>query len=155
MADKVKDASKGYDIGFGKPPVHGQFQKGRSGNLKGRPKGSLNLSTSLRKALAEQVDIKEGGRRKRITKLEAGAKQLANRIASGDPRAMQQLLGVAPMVGLTAAAETDAPLTSAADEQVLARMLVRMQESSRPSDATPAAASETAPAPAKEPDHED
>jgi hypothetical protein len=116
-----------YTVGFGKPPVQTRFQKGRSGNLKGRPKGSLNLKTSLLKALAERVDVKEGGRRKRISKLEAGTKQLANRIASGDARALQQLLGVGSMVGLTAAAETDAPLGTAADEQVLAQMLLRMQ----------------------------
>ena len=37
----------------------------------------------------EKVDVKENGRGRRITKLEAAAKQLANRAANGDQRAMQ------------------------------------------------------------------
>jgi Family of unknown function (DUF5681) len=37
----------------------------------------------------ETVAVKENGRSRRITKLEAAAKQLANRAASGDQRAMQ------------------------------------------------------------------
>ncbi len=37
----------------------------------------------------EKVDVKENGRSRRITELEAAAKQLANRAANGDQRAMQ------------------------------------------------------------------
>jgi hypothetical protein len=79
-------------IGYGEPPKHGQFQKGKSGNPKGRPKGSKNSSTLLRKALDETVVIKEGGRRRKISKREAMYKQLANKVASGDPRSIQLTL---------------------------------------------------------------
>jgi hypothetical protein len=82
----------GYQTGYGKPPRNTRFQKGRSGNPKGRPRGSRNASTLLDEALKERVIVSENGRRKKITKLEAILTQLVNRAAGGDHRATQLLL---------------------------------------------------------------
>ena len=38
----VRPSSSGYEVGYGKPPVAGQFKPGQSGNPRGRPKGSRN-----------------------------------------------------------------------------------------------------------------
>ena len=81
--------------GYGKPPKNGQFQKGQSGNPKGRPKGTQNVATVLRRTLREKVAITENGRHKVITKLQAAVKQLVNKAASGDLSAFRLLAALA------------------------------------------------------------
>jgi Family of unknown function (DUF5681) len=83
-----------YEIGYGKPPRHSRFRKGRSGNPKGRPRGSKNLTPLLAEILDETVAVKEGGRRRTITKREAILKQLVNRSAGADLAATRILLGI-------------------------------------------------------------
>src|SRR5579864_5263609 len=83
-----------YEVGFGKPPRHSRFVKGRSGNPKGRPNGSKNLATLFREALNETVTVVENGRRRRITKREAVIAQLVNKSAGADLRAIKILFDI-------------------------------------------------------------
>jgi hypothetical protein len=41
-----------YEVGYGKPPKSTQFQKGKSGNPGGLPKGTAKISVALLKLLA-------------------------------------------------------------------------------------------------------
>ncbi|MCY3732928.1 MAG: DUF5681 domain-containing protein, partial [Chloroflexi bacterium] len=50
-----------YDVGFGKPPKHSRFKKGKSGNPKGRPKGSRNFSMVVKETLEEPVRVTSHG----------------------------------------------------------------------------------------------
>ena len=38
----VRPSFASYEVGYGKPPIDTRFKSGRSGNPKGRPKGSKN-----------------------------------------------------------------------------------------------------------------
>lgn len=82
-----------YDVGYQKPPKKSQFQPGKSGNPKGRPKGSKNLRTLLEEELLQIVTIKENGCAKGISKKQALIKQIVNKAASGDLRAILQVKG--------------------------------------------------------------
>jgi len=123
-----------YEIGRGKPPRHAGFQKGRSGNPKGRPKGSKNFATLLTQALDEKIYVTEEGRRRHVTKRELVIKQLVNKSASADLRAIKQLTDIVERVDQRAGASSapsPAPAFSAADEAVIAELKKRMERAIR------------------------
>jgi Family of unknown function (DUF5681) len=91
MAKKRKMA-RGTAQRGGKPPKHSQFRKGTSGNPRGRPKGSKNLSTYLMEAARDQVTATVGGRTRTISKLQATTMQLATKAAGGDQAAIGKFL---------------------------------------------------------------
>jgi len=89
-----------YEIGFGRPPKATQFKKGTSGNKKGRPKGTKNIATLFHEAMHQRVAISENGQRRTITKIQAALTQLANKAATGDPKAIQASINIAREMGL-------------------------------------------------------
>jgi hypothetical protein len=116
-------------VGYRNPPQRTQFKKGHSGNPKGRPKGKRNLATVLEKTLHEKVVINENGRRKTITKLEAAVKQLVNKAASGDLRALQQLAGLARSgEERSPEAATPTAVMAEVDQKVLQGILSRFEK---------------------------
>src|SRR5271170_6170315 len=121
-----------YEVGYGKPPRNAGFKKGQSGNPRGRPPGSKNLTTLLNDALNETVTITENGRRRKITKREAVIKQLVNKSASADARSLKILLDL--MLNLEARAR--APAVGPADEEVLAQLKARLEGAIRDAIAT-------------------
>jgi hypothetical protein len=124
----------GYAVGYGKPPRHTGFQKGRSGNPKGRPKGSKNFATLLTEALDEKVQVTEDGKRRRVTKRELVIKQLVNKSASADLRAIKQLTDIVQGVerrSEAASASPPPPAFTAADEEVIAELKKRIERDIR------------------------
>jgi hypothetical protein len=67
----LKRRSITEQVGYGQPPLHSRFEKGRSGNPRGRPKGSRNLKSIILKRLFSLVDVRENGKSRRIPLLEA------------------------------------------------------------------------------------
>ncbi len=113
-------------VGFGRPPEATRFKKGVSGNPKGRPKRSLNLASAFTKAMHEKVVINEHGKRKTVTKLEAALKQVVNKAASGDLRALAQLVVLAQDAETKQnTGEQEAPFVSELDQEVIEGILKR------------------------------
>jgi hypothetical protein len=116
-------------VGYGRPPVSRRFGQ-PDGNARGRgkPKGSRNVSTRAAEALSAQISVKEGGRVRKMSKLDAGLTQLANQAASGDLKAIQLVLSLAH--GLEAKADAQSPPTmplTQADRRVLALLSARVR----------------------------
>ena len=122
------NSSEREAVGYCRPPESTRFKKGQSGNPKGRPKGSLNVAAVLTRTLREKVVINENGRRKTVTKLEAAVKQLANKAASGELRALRQLVDLA----LECEADQNTPgaeqaVLGKADREVIQSIVERFQ----------------------------
>lgn len=77
---KTQDA---YEVGYCKPPKSGQFEKGKSGNQKGRPKGSKSTAFIVKKVLDQKIGVRENGSTKRISLEEACYKKLADNALKG------------------------------------------------------------------------
>jgi hypothetical protein len=60
-----------YEVGYGRPPRAHQFKPGESGNARGRPKGAKSEATILPALLNRKIEIREGGRVRKITVHEA------------------------------------------------------------------------------------
>ena len=122
-----------YEVGYKKPPKTTQFQPGQSGHKQGRPKGSQNLTTIVSNAINEKVIVTENGQRKSVSKLEVAVKQLVNKAATGDPKAMMQLLPLVQLVeGRNEAAAIAAPAMAESDQQVLNSIRERLERQAKP-----------------------
>jgi Family of unknown function (DUF5681) len=104
-------------------PKSGKFRPGHSGNQKGRPRKSKTVDDTVAKAFDERVTITENGKRRKINKLAAAAKQIANRSAAGDPKLVKLGLELARKAEdrKVSPADEDA-LSSETDQQIAARL---------------------------------
>jgi uncharacterized coiled-coil protein SlyX len=82
------------DVGYAKPPKSGRFTKGRSGNPKGRPRGSRNLASILDEVIREKVRVTEHGKIRTISKLEAIMRQLTAKALTGDLKAIKDVVAL-------------------------------------------------------------
>jgi hypothetical protein len=117
-----------YKVGYGKPPKARQFKRGKSGNPKGRPKGSLNLATDLTAELGEHITVREDGRSRKVSKQRALIKSLMAKALQGDIRAMASLLALYARV-VTESPHDDNQDVDTDELQVLRRFAPRLLRS--------------------------
>lgn len=122
-------ADGNYEVGYGKPPKHSRFRPGQSGNSRGRPRGSLNISTMLRRALCERVVVREKGKLRTFTKLDAAFRDAATKAAKGDPKSLQQLLAALRLFAQELAVNEESKTQDEADERVFASLVKRIRQS--------------------------
>ncbi len=89
------------EVGYGSPPAKHRFKPGKSGNPKGRPKGSKNLKTQLQEVLGEMVDVREpNGRTRKFPIFAAAVMVNVRKAAKGDSPAFKNLIPLLDRVGL-------------------------------------------------------
>jgi hypothetical protein len=89
--------SKYYEVGYRKPPTYSRFRKGKSGNPTGRPKVKRLATVDMLFAeeLQRPITIAEGGKKRKVTRIEALVKSTMNKALSGDPKLAKQVLEIA------------------------------------------------------------
>lgn len=87
-------AKQKYEVGYKKPPKKTQFKKGKSGNPKGRPKGSNNMVTLIIEALDKNIIVQQNGKPYTMTQREAMVARLMHNALTGDMRSLMTILGV-------------------------------------------------------------
>jgi Family of unknown function (DUF5681) len=115
-----------YKIGYGKPPQNGRFTKGVSGNPKGRPKGSKNLSTVVLRESRQRVRVNGPRGSHTVTKLEAALMQLGNKAAQGDLRASREFFSLIQRSEDTADSRGSSDEFSELDQPVIANLRRRI-----------------------------
>jgi Family of unknown function (DUF5681) len=84
--------AQNYQVGYKRPPRHTQFQKGCSGNPRGRRKRPAEYRDILLRVLNQKHAGIVNGKRRSMTSLELGLTRLANSAAMGDRLALRDLI---------------------------------------------------------------
>jgi predicted Zn-dependent peptidase len=125
-----------YEVGYGKPPQSGQFPKGRSGNPKGRPKGSKNLATIMLQEARQTVRVNGPNGSRKVSKLQAAAMQLSTKAAQGDHRASRDFFNLVERSELAANAGST-PKSLPETDQAVMKMILRRLSDVQPEPAEP------------------
>ena len=115
-----------YPVGYCRTLEETRFEKGKSGNLKGRPRKHRSLREGLEDELARHVDIREGGRTRKITKRRAMTISMDNKAAMGHPKACAFVANLMTKDGVVGAEHLalGGPLTEN-DAEIIADFLER------------------------------
>jgi Family of unknown function (DUF5681) len=81
-----------HEVGYGRPPRAHQFKPGRSGNPRGRPRGAKNEATILRDLLDRKIEVRQGGRSRKITVFEAILMRFTEDALKGNTKSASFLL---------------------------------------------------------------
>ena len=117
------EAPPDYAVGYRRPPKATRFTAGKSGNPKGRPKGSRSVGAVLQDIIQQKIVVTENGKTRRISALEVMLRRLANDAMRSDAGAMKLLLSLVDRYGDSPEAALRLGDVLAEDRDILAQYL--------------------------------
>jgi Family of unknown function (DUF5681) len=121
------EASMDGKVGYGRPPKAGRFTPGRSGNPKGRPRGTRTVGAILQDVIRQKVAVTEGGKTRRVPAIEGMLRRLVHDALRGDARAVKLLLSLAERYGDSPEATIKLADVLREDQEILAHYLQQPQ----------------------------
>lgn len=98
MVEKRRKAPSDGGVGYGRPPAGTRFKPGMSGNPNGRPKrakAAVTIGQAFRDYLKGTVSAREGGKTRRIPRVEAVLHKFFSEAMNGHPSTVRQLMKMA------------------------------------------------------------
>lgn len=119
------------ESGYKNPPKHSRFQKGRSGNPAGRPKGSKNTLKLLDAVLEQKIKIQQEGKTISITKKQAMLMQLVNAAVKGEIKAIAALFPYMMQLDMKEEQSMETSKLSLKDEEILQQFLEQNKQENK------------------------
>jgi hypothetical protein len=131
MRSRKTTASSKNEVGYRRPPKATRFKGGKSGNPRGRPKGSRDIGNVLLDVTRQKIAVTENGRTRRMPALEVMLRRLTNEAVQNDQGALKLIFTLMERyAGLTET--TIAPNRNevlAEDQEILERYLEKLSPS--------------------------
>ena len=106
-------------------PRSRRFKPGQSGNPRGRPRGTRNLSTDLTQLLKKRIRVREDGETRHISRQEAILLSLYSKAVRGDVRAIMSILTMLMKLEPATASKPDQDEVSQRDQEIIEDYLRR------------------------------
>jgi Family of unknown function (DUF5681) len=92
-------SKRDYEVGYCRPPKQHQFQRGHSGNPRGRRREPVSKKDTWQKLMNELVSLHEKGKTRRVTKYECLCLSHLTKAIKGDTRSTKFVIEEAERAG--------------------------------------------------------
>ncbi len=117
------EAVSDYEVGYCRPPKHGQIKPGEVRNKRGKARGTRSLKNDVREILNMPVPLNDPGRKRKVTTRKAALLKLREKALKGDSRSLDRLLEYAREHDLEEGLVANTGALLVEDEPILAHAL--------------------------------